>query len=188
IMALYFLGMTSVWVLIPIYVQQAIGLSAFEAGFIGIPSALLSVTASHWAGKRISQYGRQVVIGGLCMAMFGLALSVVVILLHQYAGISIWWLLGSLGLFGLGQGSSISPNQALTLAEVPLNYAGSSGAIMQTGQRIGTAVGIAVITAATFSVLAVRSWSTAVAVGFGLISLVVLLALVVSIKDLRDRQ
>ncbi|NLJ62253.1 MAG: MFS transporter [Alcaligenaceae bacterium] len=188
IMALYFLGMTSVWVLIPIYVQQAIGLSAFEAGFIGIPSALLSATASHWAGKRISQYGRKVVIGGLCMAMFGLALSVVVILLHQYAGISIWWLLGSLGLFGLGQGSSISPNQALTLAEVPLNYAGSSGAIMQTGQRIGTSVGIAVITALVFGIQPYTSWTTAVTTGFIAILFIMSLALWMAFKDLQQRQ
>ena len=35
IMALYFLGMTSVWVLIPIYTQQDIGFTAFEAFPLG---------------------------------------------------------------------------------------------------------------------------------------------------------
>src|SRR5690606_36001910 len=115
IMALYFLGMTSVWVLIPIYTQQDIGFTAFEAGLIGIPSALLSALASHWAGQRITLYGRKVVIAGLCMAMLGLSFSIAVILLHYYVGISIWWLLLTLGLFGLGQGSTISPNQTLTL-------------------------------------------------------------------------
>src|SRR5690606_24267910 len=144
--------------------------------------------AAYWAGSRVMQMGRKLVIGGLLLALVGLGLSVLVVVLHEAGHVSVWWLMVSLSFIGVAQGTVISPNQTLTLAEVPLDYAGSSGAIMQTGQRIGTAVGIAVITAATFSVLAVRSWSTAVAVGFGLISLVVLLALVVSIKDLRDRQ
>ena len=82
----------------------------------------------------------------------------------------------------------ISPNQTLTLAEVPLQYAGSSGAIMQTGQRMGTSIGIAVITAAVFVSLQVAAWSTAVAVGFSLIALVVLSALLVAYKDQRDRR
>ncbi|NLD00195.1 MAG: MFS transporter, partial [Gammaproteobacteria bacterium] len=107
---------------------------------------------------------------------------------HDYLGVSIWWLLLSLAFFGLGQGSVVSPNQTLTLAEVPLAYAGSSGAIMQTGQRIGTSVGIAVITALVFAVRPYTSWATAVSLGLLAIALVILLALVVAVKDLRDRR
>lgn len=188
IMTLYFMGMTSIWVLIAIYVQEGDNKTALEAGLFGVPAALLSAYAAYWAGSRVMQMGRKLVIGGLLLALVGLGLSVLVVVLHEAGHVSVWWLMVSLSFIGVAQGTVISPNQTLTLAEVPLDYAGSSGAIMQTGQRIGTAVGIAVITAATFSVLAVGSWSTAVAVGFGLISLVVLLALVVSIKDLRDRQ
>lgn len=188
IMALYFLGMTSVWVLVPIYVQEDLGLSAFEAGLIGIPAALLSAASSHWAGQRVTHYGRKIVIAGLCTAMLGLTLSIVVILMHYYAGLSIWWLLLTLGFFGLGQGSTISPNQALTLAEVPLNYAGSSGAIMQTGQRIGTSVGIAIITALVFGLQPSTSWTIAVTTGFIAILCIMSLSLWVAFKDLQQRQ
>ncbi len=188
IMALYFLGMTSVWVLVPLYVQQGVGFSAFEAGMVGIPSALLSAYSANWAGKRVNRYGRKIVIGGLSFALLGLLSSVAVILLHEFYGLSIWWLLLSLALFGLGQGSVISPNQTLTLAEVPLAYAGSSGAIMQTGQRIGTSVGIAVITAIVFAVRPLSSWPIAVSVGFAAIILIILLALAMAFKDLRDRR
>src|SRR5690554_3159244 len=165
IMTLYFLGMTSVWVLVPLYVQQYVGFSALQAGMVGIPSALLSAVSAHMAGRLVNQYGRKIVIGGLSFAIFGLLCSVAVVLLHEYAGLSIWWLLLSLAFFGFGQGSVISPNQTLTLAEVPLAYAGSSGAIMQTGQRIGTSVGIAVITAIVFAVRPYSSWHTAVSIG-----------------------
>lgn len=185
---LYFLGMTSVWVLVALYMQQGDGRSAMEAGVIGLPSAVLSALSSNWAGKRVLTYGRALVIGGLLVALTGLGLSIVVVLLHDAVGLSIWWLLLSLAFVGAGGGSVVSPNQTLTLAEVPLQYAGSSGAIMQTGQRIGTSIGIAVITAAVFAVLEVSTWSAAAATGFGLIACVLLGALAVAVKDLRDRR
>jgi EmrB/QacA subfamily drug resistance transporter len=188
IMTLYFMGITSVWVLVALYVQEGDGKTALQSAYFGIPAALLSAYAAHWAGSRVARFGRKLVIGGLLMALFGLLLSIGVVILHEADYISIWWLMGSLSFVGLAQGAVISPNQTLTLADVPLNYAGSSGAIMQTGQRIGTAVGIALITAAAFSALALTSWSVAMAVGLALIALVVLLALIVALKDLRDRK
>ncbi len=188
IMTLYFMGITSVWVLVALYVQESDGKTALQSGMFGIPAALLSAYAAYWAGSRVLKLGRKLVIGGLLLALFGLGLSIAVVLLHEAGHLSIWWLMASLAFVGVAQGAVISPNQTLTLAQVPLNYAGSSGAIMQTGQRIGTAVGIAVITAATFSTLAVTSWPTAMVVGFSLIAVVVVLALFVAIKDLRDRK
>ena len=188
IVTLYFLGMTSIWVIVALYMQQGAGKTALEAGLVGIPSAILSAFAANWAGRRVIKYGRKIVIAGLYCALLGLALSVGVALLHDAIGLSVWWLMLTLSFIGIAQGSVISPNQTLTLAEVPLQYAGSSGAIMQTGQRMGTSIGIAVITAAVFVSLQVAAWSTAVAVGFGLIALVVLSALLMAYKDQWDRR
>ncbi|SHM15970.1 drug resistance transporter, EmrB/QacA subfamily [Paracoccus solventivorans] len=187
VMALYFLGMTSIWVLVALYLQQGEGKSAFESGLVGIPAALLSAWAANWAGRRVGRWGRAIVIWGLVLALAGLAASIAVVVAAQRHGLSVWWLLVTLSLIGLAQGAVISPNQTLTLEEVPLDYAGSSGAVMQTGQRIGTSVGIAMITAAVFAVLAVSGWPVAVTVGFTLIGLVILAALVVAIKDQRQR-
>lgn len=188
IMALYFLGMTSVWVLIPLFVQLGIGFTAFEAGLIGIPSALCSAYASNWAGRHLHRFGRSLVITGQIFALIGIFGCVLIILLHQFFDINIWWLLLTLGIFGIGQGATISPNQALTLAEVPIEYAGSSGALMQTGQRIGTSVGIAIITAIVFLLQPLTSWYTAVVVGFIAIFLILFISLLFAIKDLRDRR
>ena len=188
IMTLYFMGLTSVWVLVALYVQDGQGKTALESGFFGIPAALLSAFAAHWSGRRVSRYGRKIVIVGLSLALFGLAASIAVVLMHERFGLSVWWLLLSLAFVGLAQGAVISPNQTLTLAEVPLEYAGSSGAIMQTGQRIGTSVGIAMITAAAFAALAKWTWSVAVVIGFALISLVALAALGMAFKDQHDRK
>lgn len=188
IMALYFLGMTSIWVLVALYMQEGLGMSALQTGVVGIPSALLSAVAADWAGRRVMSYGRRIVIWGLFIALIGLGLSAAVVLLSGVGLISIWWLPLALTFIGIAQGSVITPNQTLTLVDVPLRYAGSSGAVMQTGQRIGTSVGIAVITAAVFASVHATSWATAVAIGYGLIGLVVLLAIAVAFKDLRDRR
>ncbi len=187
LITLYFMGVTSVWVLVALYMQNGLGHSALESGLVGLPSAVLSAFAALWGGRNVVRYGRKVVIGGMYSAILGLVLSIGVVWLHSAGLASQWWLLLSLSFIGIAQGSVISPNQALTLAEVPLRYAGSSGGIMQTGQRIGTSVGIAVITALAFAVLSVSSWAVAFNVGFAAIIVIVTLALAVAYADLRNR-
>lgn len=188
IMTLYFLGMTSIWVIVAMYMQEGVGRSALEAGLVGIPASLLSSFSANWAGKRVAHLGRKIVIWGILLAVLGMLLSIAVIYLQNQGFISIWWLVGSLALVGIAQGAVISPNQTLTLEEVPLQYAGSSGAIMQTGQRIGTSVGIAMITAVVFGVLQHSSWATAVSAGFAVIATVLVISLIFAIKDHIRRQ
>lgn len=187
LVSLYFLGVTSVWVIVTLYMQEGLGHTALEAGFISLPSSILSALAALWAGRSVAKLGRKVVIGGLFSAILGLVLSILVVWLHAQGLASEWWLLASLSFVGIAQGAVISPNQALTLAEVPLQYAGSSGGIMQTGQRVGTSMGIAIITAIVYAVLAVSSWAGAFMTGFLVITVVVVVALGVAFRDLRQR-
>jgi EmrB/QacA subfamily drug resistance transporter len=188
LIGLYFLGVTSVWVLLALYMQQGLGHTALESGLIGLPNAIASALAANWAGRHVLRLGRKVVVGGMLSVLLGLALSVLVIELEDHGIGSEWWLLATLAFVGLGQGAVVSPNQTLTLAEVPLEYAGSSGGIMQTGQRIGTSIGIAIITAVSFTVLPHSDWAQAITAGFGLIGIIILSALAVSVIDLRHRQ
>ncbi|EMY33864.1 drug resistance efflux protein [Arthrobacter crystallopoietes BAB-32] len=187
ISGLYMMGMTSVWVLIALYLQDGLGRTALEAGLVGLPAAVLVAAGSNWAGGKVTAYGRRVVIWGIFSAFFGLVSSILVIQLHQHAGISIWWLLPALAFVGLAQGLVVSPNQTLTLAEVPLDYAGSAGAVQQTGQRVGTAVGIALVTAVSFAVLARSDWTAAITIGFAAIAVIVLATLAIALKDQRIR-
>ncbi|PLC12831.1 MFS transporter permease [Kocuria flava] len=188
LIGLYFLGVTSVWVLLALYMQQGLGHTALESGLIGLPNALASALAANWAGRHVLRLGRAVVVGGMLSVLLGLALSVLVIQLEGRGIGSEWWLLATLVLVGLGQGAVVSPNQTLSLAEVPLEYAGSSGGIMQTGQRIGTSIGIAVVTAVSFTVLPTAGWAQAITAGFAMIAAVILCALAVGVADLRHRR
>lgn len=188
LIGLYFLGITSIFVLVALYFQEGLGHSALASGMVGLPSAILSGLVALWAGRLVARWGRTVVIYGIWALLAGLALSVLVVYLHSIGAASEWWWLATLSLIGVGQGAVITPNQALTLAEVPLDYAGSSGAIMQLIQRIGTSVGIAVITAISFAMLGSAGWTAAFMVGFAVIASIVALALVVGYVDRRGRK
>ena len=52
---------------------------------------------------------------------------------------------------GTGGGSVITPNQALSLADVDVAGGSTAGGTLQTAQRIGNAIGAAVISAAFYA-------------------------------------
>ncbi|MBV7303087.1 MFS transporter [Corynebacterium sp. TAE3-ERU2] len=186
--SLYFLGITSIWVIVAMYFQQGLGYSALVAGSVGIPAALASSLSADWAGRRVMDLGRPLVVGGMLVATTGMILSILVILGEHRGMLSEWWLVATLGIVGVGQGSVISPNQTLSLADVPQNYAGSSGAVLQVGQRIGTAIGLAMITAVLFALLERVAWPVAVAGSFGIIVIIMLSATAIGVHDVRQRR
>ncbi|WP_241241648.1 MFS transporter [Brevibacterium linens] len=185
IIALYFLGVTSVWVLVAIYMQQGLGHTALAAGMIGLPAALCSAVSADVSGRYVFQIGRRLVVWGIALCLLGLLATIgVVALLSRGIG-SEWWMLLTLTFIGTAQGMVISPNQTLTLQEVPLRYAGSSGGVLQTGQRIGTSMGLAIMTALAFSITAVSNWHWAMMGAFVAIAVIVILAGVVGLIEVR---
>ncbi|WGW11099.1 MFS transporter [Saxibacter everestensis] len=188
----YFAGMTSIWVLISLFMQSGLGESALAAGLIGLPSAIASGIMSTIASRRAFDYGRRLVVLGTAIALIALVATIVVGLLTTQ-GVSVWWWLLTLGVLGAGGGMVIAPNQTLTLADVPNQYAGSAGGAMQTGQRVGTSIGLAVITAVTFAALgtgpgAVDRWPFAFAMGMLMVIGFITLALLIGLSDTRSRR
>lgn len=189
LIGLYFMGMTSVWVVIAIYLQTGLGYTALEAGLVGVPSALCSAISAAVAGRYVIRLGRKIVLYGIVLLLLGLAGSGAVILLNGAIGSSIWWLLLTLSLVGLGQGSVISPNQTLALMEVPLPYAGAAGGILQTGQRLGTAIGLAIITALFFATQSTHGWTAGIIVAFSAIGIIIVASGMVGVLDwLQERR
>ena len=182
--SMYFVGMPGIWVIVALYLQNGLGFPALNAGLVGLPSALLSAIAAQAAGRVVLTFGRKMVVLGVAIGLTGVVASALLVLAHEAWGISIWWLLLTLGVTGLGQGMAISPNQTLTLAEVPVEYAGSSGGVMQTGQRVGTAIGIAIVTAVFFVVQPMAGYGAAIVAGFGFIALVIVFAGIIGLVDL----
>ena len=69
---------------------------------------------------------------------------------------------------------------------MPLTYAGAAGGVLQTGQRMGTAMGLAVVTSVFFAVQAGYGWTAAFSAAFAVIAIVVTASAVVGIVDWRQ--
>src|SRR5699024_6703013 len=102
------LGATSVWIIVPLYLQMHLGHTAFEASLMGVPSSIAAAISSQALGKRVLTYGRRMVIVGFAVAFMGLAGTAVTTGFVENGGIAYWWLAVPLTLMGLSQGMTIS--------------------------------------------------------------------------------
>ena len=183
--AVYFLGYTCVWVIVAQYIQAGLGSTALASGLIGVPAALAASITAAVAGRRVIRVGRVMVLGGMVLGMAGLLASIGIIHMHARAGWSPWWLTLTLLVLGVGQGLVVSPNQALSLADVPLEYAGAAGGILQTGERIGASIGIAAVMGLTFRVSHSSGWEAAAQAGLLAVVAAIAVSAGVAVIDLR---
>jgi hypothetical protein len=81
----------------------------------------------------------------------------VLVLRARGAGLLGWELIAPLGFGGIGSGLVIAPNVSLVLEHVPWQDAGAASGILNTAQRVGQALGVAIVGAALSSELARQS-------------------------------
>ena len=142
--ALYFTGFTGIFLVLSIHLQDARGLSALETGFLLTPFALGAAATAPLSGRLVSELQRRLTVGALVVMMSGVLLLALLVPGRSATGLAVV-LVGCLLLAGLGGGGVISPNFTLTLADVPPRMGGAAGAALQTGQRIGSAIGAALL-------------------------------------------
>ncbi|MEU4485724.1 MFS transporter [Streptomyces purpurascens] len=141
---LYFVGFSGVWLVFALYYQDGLGFSPLRSGLAVTPFALGSACAAAIAGRLVDRLGRMLTVGGLAAVIAGLGGTA---LLLRFAPLDIapWAAAPLLFLGGAGSGCVISPNITMTLRDVPVHMAGAAGGALQTGQRLGAAVGTAVL-------------------------------------------
>ncbi|MBB6335224.1 MFS transporter [Schaalia hyovaginalis] len=142
--ALYFIGFGGLLLVYSLYLQQGLGFSALSAGAILVAFAGANAIAAPIGGRLVPRFGRLTTVAALSLMILGMiATAVLVPPLAGRARVAV--LLVTLFLTGLGAGAVVSPNLALSLAKVPTRMAGAAGAALQTGQRMGGALGAAVM-------------------------------------------
>ena len=186
----YFSGFTGIFFVLTVYLQQGLGYSPLLAGLAVTPFAGGSAVMSAVGGRLVTRFGRSLVTVGLVLVVVGLVATDVVLSTVDGRATG-WWAAVPLLVAGLGSGMVISPNITLTLAEVPVRRAGTAGGVLQTGQRIGTAAGIALVGTVFFAHLRdqpgdAAALSLRVATGLVLLSLLASLADVV-LRRRRDQ-
>lgn len=151
IVSVYFLGATSIWIIVPLFLQMHLHHTAFEASLIGVPSSIAAAISSQVAGRYVLTLGRRMVIIGFGIAFTSMSLTALLVGFVENGTVAFWWLAAPLMLMGLSQGMTISPNQTLTLNSVDPRFGGVAGGILQLGQRTGAAIGTAMIPGILFS-------------------------------------
>ena len=182
---LFFTGFTGVFLVLSVYLQDGLDLSPLATGLMLTPFAVGSALTASLAGRWVSVIGRKVTVIALVVVMVGLATVAGLVPGHGADG--LWPLLVLPLLFaGLGGGGVVSPNFTLTLANVPPRMGGAAGGALQTGQRIGSALGAALMMSA-YQVTLARTGDTAPALLAALGAALTLLAgaLWLAVRDLR---
>jgi EmrB/QacA subfamily drug resistance transporter len=142
--ALYFTGFTGVFLVLSVFLQDGLTLTPLHAGLLLTPFAVGSAIASPIAGRLVPRVGRPLTVYALLVMMAGLLVVAVVVPLVESD--RLWLgLAPALLVAGLGGGAVVSPNFTLALNNVPTRMGGAAGGALQTGQRIGAAIGAALV-------------------------------------------
>ncbi|MBM7415221.1 MULTISPECIES: MFS transporter [Nocardiaceae] len=149
----YFAAFTSIFFTISILWQTGLGNSALASGVVSIPFAIGSIISSSQSNRLAERLGRNVLVLGTALVTLGLVWAWLVLLFTDASALTNWKLLLPLFIAGLGNGAFIAPNAQFIVATVDRPDAGAASGVISTMQRVGSAIGIAIIGSVLFGSL-----------------------------------
>jgi MFS family permease len=181
----YFIGFTGIWLVLALFYQDGLGYSPLHSGLAVTPFALGVATSAAIAGRLVTRLGRVLTVTGLTATIAGLA-TTALLLRNGVGDTTAWATAAPLLVAGLGGGMVTSPNVTLSLQHVPVQMAGAAGGALQTAQRIGSAIGAAVLAMIFYQVLTRTGHDYATAVSDALLCAagLMVLALLIATADL----
>jgi EmrB/QacA subfamily drug resistance transporter len=124
-----------------LYLQDARGLSALDAGLYTLPMAAMTVVLSPVSGWMVGRFGARP-----SLIMAGIALTVSPIMLTELSdSTSFAWLVLSYFVFGIGFGLVNPPITNTAITGMPPDQAGVAAAIASTSRQVGQSLGVAVV-------------------------------------------
>ena len=196
---LFFCAYTGTPLVLALFLQEGLGFSPLQSGLAASSYAVGAALSAPIGGWLVPRLGQRLLVGALGLFTVGVAAAALVAgnLAGDAEPVTVALLMApALLLAGLGGGSVVTPNQALSLAEVDVRGGSTAGGVLQTAQRFGNAIGAAIITAVFYaSVTGAAGSGTAREADYGqayAVSLVVSVvfaaaALVVAVRDVRRR-
>lgn len=149
----YFAGFVSIFFTLSLLWQGGLHHTALEAGLLTLPfavgTAIFSSQSSKWAAK----LGRSVLVIGAALVSLGLGATWYMLQNVGIGDLNNWMLLPALFVAGAGNGCFLAPNVQFIVATVENSEAGAASGVVQTAQRIGSAIGVAIIGSILFGAL-----------------------------------
>lgn len=135
---------------LPLWLQNALGKSAFQTGLVLLALALGSFFASGFGAQVANRRGPILVVRlGIVLEIVG----VVGIGLVASADTSLWSIVPFLFVYGMGVGLATAQLTGVVLADVPVEKSGQGSGIQSTMRQLGSALGIAILGTVLFASL-----------------------------------
>jgi EmrB/QacA subfamily drug resistance transporter len=148
---LYFASFTSIFFSLAVTWQEGFAHAALASGLVVSPFAVGAIltarksqTFSQRLGPRVLAVGTGIVALGLISLLF---------VFHASQVPQGWYLIAPLLVTGLGHGLIVAPNMDIALASVPRADNGAASGVLNTAQRVGSALGIALVGTVLFGTL-----------------------------------
>jgi EmrB/QacA subfamily drug resistance transporter len=159
----YYAAFTSIFFTIALLWQAGLGHTALQSGLVVTPFAVGFIFGASQSDVLAARFGRVVLAVGLGMVAIGITAVWLVLALTPSTDYSGWQLVAPLLIAGLGSGLFIAPNVNFIVATVDPADAGAASGVIGTMQRVGCAIGIAIIGTVLFGTLHFNSYSPAAA-------------------------
>jgi Na+/melibiose symporter-like transporter len=156
----YFAAFTSIFFVLSILWQAGLGHTALETGVMLLPFAVGSMIASALSDRLSRRLGRTVLMLGTLLVTIGLTWTWLILRAANPVELTSWNLLLPLLIAGIGNGAFIAPNTEFIIATVIWSDAGAASGVVATAQRIGSAIGIAVVGNVMFGTLTITGPAT----------------------------
>jgi Na+/melibiose symporter-like transporter len=164
----YFAAFTSIFFTIALLWQAGLGHTALQSGLVLTPFAIGLIGGASQSDALAARFGRTVLMAGLGMVAAGITVVWLLLALTPATSYSGWQLVAPLLAAGVGSGLFIAPNVDFIVATVDPGDAGAASGVIGTAQRVGSAIGIAIIGTVLFGTLNVNSAGrNPLAVAFG---------------------
>jgi EmrB/QacA subfamily drug resistance transporter len=152
---LYFAGFTSIFFTLAILWQAGLGHTALESGLLTVPIAISTLISSMLSQRIVARMGRNALSLGAGLMTFGLAGFWLLLLVVPAAELNELIFIVPLLAIGTGNGLFLAPNVQFIISTVDNAEAGAASGVINTMQRLGTSIGVAVIGSILFGSLAI---------------------------------
>jgi EmrB/QacA subfamily drug resistance transporter len=128
--------------LLPLFLQQLRGLSAFDAGLTTFPQALGMIVMAQVSSRLYPLVGPRRM---LAIGLAGLSITSALFLLVDLET-SLWWIRGIMFLRGVSMSFALVAAQTATFSTIKSEETGRASSLFNTNRQVAASVGVAVLT------------------------------------------